>query len=346
VTGIRTCFDAVNAEGGINGRQLKLVVLDDGYEPDRALANMRTLLDDQKVFGVVGNVGTPTAKVTVPFAVENQCLFFAPFTGASFLRKVPPERYVYNYRASYMEETAAIVHYFVDIREIPAGKIAVFAQNDSYGDEGYNGVTRALRTYGVRPEQVLRVSYDRNSIQISDAVETLAARGDEVQAVVMVATYKPAARFVKQLKDRGISLQFAALSFVGSEAMSEEFREIGAQYAEGVVVTQVVPFYQSSATGVIRYRDMLRRFHPEAQPGFVSLEGFIAAQCLVEGLKRVQGDLTTEHLIDALDSMRDLDLGIGPIVNFGPSKHQVSDHVWGTILDASAEFHPLDLQQP
>jgi serine/threonine protein kinase/ABC-type branched-subunit amino acid transport system substrate-binding protein len=346
VLGIRTCFDAVNAEGGINGRALKLVVLDDGYEPERALANMRELFDEHKVFGVIGNVGTPTAKVTVPYAIEHRYLFFAPFSGASFMRTSPPERYVYHYRAGYADETAALVKYFVEMKEIPAGKIAVFAQNDSFGDEGFDGVTRALRAYGVRADDVLRVRYDRNSVRISDAVQTVATQQDQVQAVIMVATYKPAARFVKDLKEQGSTMQFAALSFVGSEAMAEEFREIGPEFADGVIVTQVVPFYHSSATGVIRYRDMLRKYHPEAQPGFVSLEGFIAAQCLVEGLKRVKGDLTTETQIDALDSIRDLDLGIGPIVSFGPSKHQVSDYVWGTVLDASAQYRTLDLQRP
>jgi ABC-type branched-subunit amino acid transport system substrate-binding protein len=239
-----------------------------------------------------------------------------------------------------------MVKYFVEMTEIPAGKIAVFAQNDAFGDEGFDGVTQALRQYGVRADDVLRVSYDRNSVRVSEAVETLAARQADVQAVIMVATYKPAARFIKDLKERGNEMRFAALSFVGSDAMAEEFREIGPEYADGVIVTQVVPFYQSSATGVMRYRDMLRKYHPEAQSGFVSLEGFIAARLLVEGLKRVKGDLTTETLIDALDSIRDLDLGIGPIVSFGPSKHQVSDYVWATVLDASAQYRTLDLQRP
>lgn len=344
VLGIRACFDAVNAEGGINGRRLNLVVLDDGYEPERAIANMRELFEEHRVFGVIGNVGTPTAKVTVPYAVEKRYLFFAPFTGASFMRTVPPERYVYHYRAGYANETAALVRYFVETKGIHPNQIAVFAQNDSYGDDGFDGVTRALKAHGVPAEDVLRVNYDRNTTRVAAAVETLAARQEQIRAVIMVATYKAAARFVKELKDRGSNMQFAALSFVGSDAMSEEFREIGAEYADGVIVTQVVPFYQSNATGVIRYRETLRKYHPEAQPGFVSLEGFIAAQCLVEGLKRVEDELTTETLIDALDSIQNLDLGIGPIVSFGPSRHQVSDHVWGTILDAAAEYHTLDLE--
>jgi ABC-type branched-subunit amino acid transport system substrate-binding protein len=253
---------------------------------------------------------------------------------------------VYNFRAGYADETAALVRYFVETKEISPRQIAVFAQNDSYGDEGFRGVTDALRKYGVRAEDVLRVSYDRNSVQVSDAVAALAERQDRVKAVVLVATYKPAARFVKAMKDRGSELVYGALSFVGSEAMSEEFREIGPEYADGVIVTQVVPYYDSAATGVIEYRDTLRKYHPEARPGFVSLEGFIAARCLVEGLKRVRGDLTTESLIDALDSIRELDLGIGPLISFGPSRHQASNRVWGTILDDSADFRALDLERP
>ena len=346
VLGIRTCFEAINHEGGVGGRQLKLVVLDDGYEPEKALANMRELFEERKVFGVIGNVGTPTAKVTVPYAVENRYLFFAPFTGASFMRGSPPARYVYHVRAGYADETEALVKYFVEMQEIAADSIAVFAQHDSYGDDGFDGVARALRKHGVRPADIPRVNYDRNSIQVDAAVNELIELGDNVQAVVMVATYKPAARFVKAMKQRGSEARFATLSFVGSEAMSEEFRELGPEHAEGVIISQVVPFYHSGATGVIRYRDMLSKYYPEARPGFVSLEGFIAAQCLTEGLKRVSGNLDTESLIDALDSIRDLDLGIGPIVSFSPSRHQVSDHVWGTVLDASATFRPLDLTRP
>ena len=345
VIGIRTAFETINAAGGINGKQLKLVVLDDGYEPERAIENMHKLIDDHQVFGIIGNVGTPTALQTVPYAVDNKILFFAPFTGASFLRKNPPERYVYNYRAGYGDETSKIVKYFVDVKEIPADRIAVFAQNDSFGDEGFNGVTQALRAYGVRPDDVIRVGYDRNTVQVGDAVKTLVDRKDEVDAVVMVSTYKPTARFVQQMKQQGMDdVNFAALSFVGSEAMSQEFREIGPEYGEGVIVTQVVPFYESRATGVINYREMLSRFHPEAKPGFVSLEGYIAAECLIAGLQGVEGNLTTESLVDALDSVRDLDLGIGPIIRFGPSRHQASHQVWGTVLDASAEYQTLDLQ--
>jgi serine/threonine protein kinase/ABC-type branched-subunit amino acid transport system substrate-binding protein len=346
VLGIRTCFQAVNDNGGINGKKLKLVALDDGYEPERALANMKELFDKREVFGVIGNVGTPTAKVTVPFAVENRRLMFAPFTGASLLRKDPPARYLYNYRAGYADETAALIDYFVKYRDIAPNQIAVFAQNDAFGDDGFRGVADALREYDIRNDDILRVGYDRNSVRISSAVKTLTENMNRIKAVIMVATYKPAAKLVQEMKDRGADMQFAALSFVGSRSLSQEFVEIGPTYAEGVIVSQVVPHFKSNSTGVIAYRDLLHRYHPEARPSFVSLEGFIAAECLVEGLKRVEGPLTTESLVDALDQIRDLDLGIGPIISFGPSKHQASNRVWGTKFDVEANLQELDLTRP
>ncbi len=153
VAGIRTVFDSVNDEGGINGRKLKLIVLDDGYEPDRALANMRDLYEKRKVFAIVGNVGTTPAEKTAPYAIAHKLLFFAPCTGAAFLRRDPPDRYIFNYRASYAEETAALVDYFVKVRRIPANRIAVFAQNDAYGEDAFQGAARALRNTGCFPNR-------------------------------------------------------------------------------------------------------------------------------------------------------------------------------------------------
>ena len=344
VLGIRTCFNAVNDAGGIHGRKLELVVLDDGYEPDRAIANMKELFEDRKVFAVIGNVGTPTAEVTVPYALENQRLFFAPYTGAGLLRQDPPDRYVFNYRASYADETAAMVQYFIDIKEISPDQIAVFAQNDAYGDDGFRGVVVALRNYGIREKDILRVGYERNSVQVSEAIERIVENSDRIQAIVMVPTSTVAARFIQQVKARGVEVLFGIVSFVGSDLLAEEFRAVGPEYGEGVIVTQVVPHFQSGATGVIRYRELLGKYYPEARPGFVSLEGFIAAECLAEGLKEAGPDLTTERLVDALESVRDLDLGVGPIVSFGPSRHQASSKVWGTILNSSGTFEMLELE--
>ncbi len=344
VVGIRTLFDSVNDEGGIDGKKLKLTVLDDGYEPDRALANMRELFYKRKVFAIVGNVATANAEVTAPYAISHHLLFFAPCTGAAFLRHDPPDRYVFNYRASYAEETAALVHYFVKIRRIPANRIAVFAQNDSYGEDGFQGAARALRGYGIRPEDIIRAGYERNTLQVGEAVEKMVQHRAQIDAIVMLPTYGAGVQFAKMLKDRKMNVALGTVSLAGGTTLAMLFREMGPQYGEGLIATQVVPHYQSGATGVIRYRQLLHKYHPEAEPGFLSLEGFIAAECLVEGLKRTGPDLTSEKLIDSLESIRDLDLGIGPIINFGPSRHQASKKVWGTVLDRDRNFQNLDLE--
>ncbi len=341
--GIRACFARVNDEGGIHGRKLELRVLDDGYNPDRALANMVELFDKRHVFAVLGNVGTPTARVAAPYAVEHKYLFFAPFTGASLLRNDPPDRYVFNYRASYADETSAMVKYFVDELRVPAESIAVFAQNDSYGDDGFHGVAKSMRAYGVREEDVLRIGYERNQLNIDAAVTGVLDGSRDIKAIIMVPTYKVAAKFVKRIRETQPEMLFGAVSFVDGKALAEEFQETSPEFGEGVIVTQVVPHYQSNATGVLRYREALKKYYPEYQPGFVSLEGFIAASCLVEGLKEAGPELNTESLIDALESIDRLDLGIGPIISFSPSRHQASSKVWATRLDAKGEFENIDI---
>ncbi len=172
---LETCFDDVNARGGVAGRKIRLVALDDGYEPDRALANMNLLFDKHKAFAFIGNVGTPTAEKTLPFALGKQMLFFGPFTGAKLVRKDPPDRFVFNYRASYEEETAAILKYLVEIKKIRPDQVAVFAQQDGYGDSGFSGVVKMLRKLGGDPDKLLRVGYARNTVDVADAVKKIVA---------------------------------------------------------------------------------------------------------------------------------------------------------------------------
>lgn len=339
--GLDTCFEAINEQGGVHGRHIRLVSLDDKYDPDKALANMIELRQDRGVFAVVGNVGTPTAAKTLPYAIENKLLFFGGFSGANLLRNVPPDRYVFNYRASYEEETEQIVRYLMKKRGIRSEEIAVFAQQDGYGDDGFRGVVKAID----RPaEQILRVGYERNTLQVQDAVDTIAKK-PEIRAVVMVATYKPAARFIQKLKDANAKrdLIFTNVSFVGSLALAEELRERG-DYAEGVLVTQVVPPIDSSATAVLKYRAALKKYHPNAVHSFVSLEGYLAGLLLVEGLKKSGDNLTTERLVDSLESLKDVDLGTGATLTFGPSRHQASHKVWGTRLDRTGAYKVLDME--
>ena len=340
--GLETCFLDVNESGGIHGRELKLVALDDGYEPSRTVANMAELLFERKVFAILGNVGTPTAEVALPLALEQKVPFFGAFTGADILRQQPPDRYVFNYRASYAEETAAIIEYFLDVVGLKPSQIAVFAQEDSFGDAGYRGVasTLARRGHGDSPT---RLGYRRNTIAVEAAVHEILERHEEVRAMVLVATYRAAAELIRQIEDAGRSLTYASLSFVGSRAFAEELREMGPQYPQGVVVTQVVPHFRSAEAGVARYRQLLARHYPAEQPGFVSLEGYLVGRIFAEALRRAGADLTVEGFVDAVESISDLDLGIGARIRYGPDRRQGTSRVWGTVLDSSASYRELAL---
>jgi serine/threonine protein kinase/ABC-type branched-subunit amino acid transport system substrate-binding protein len=343
-TGIESCFKATNEAGGVHGRKLALLPLDDGYEPERAQANMREFTSKRLVFGVIGNVGTPTAQAALPVALEHHLPFFGAFTGAPLLRRDPPDRYVFNYRASYTDETAVLVRYLVNQQKIDPKEIAVFAQQDGYGDAGFAGVVKTFRQMDRDPEKILRVGYARNTVDVDEAVARIIANPTYIKGIIMVGTYKPTARFIQRLRDKGRAPVFASVSFVGSEALAEELKAMGPHYAEGVIVSQVVPHPESQSSLVIKYRQALAKYFPEQQPSFGSLEGFIAASLLVEGLRRNTGAPTHDALVDSLESIQNLDLGTGAQLSYGPSRHQASSKVWGTILDRSAKYQPLELE--
>jgi ABC-type branched-subunit amino acid transport system substrate-binding protein len=342
--GIETYLKHLNeTAGGIHGRQLKLLALDDAYEPERCVATMKDMINQRPVFLFAGNVGTPTAEVALPLALEHKRIFFGAYTGAGLLRRDPADRYVFNYRASYAEETAAIVNYLLTVTRVKPDEIAVFAQQDGYGDAGFSGVAKALRKTGFDARRIVRVGYARNSMDLDAAVSGLLEHRDQIKAVVMVPTYRQAAAFVKRVMDQGMSPIFTSVSFVDSDALADALRELGPKYAKGVIVTQVVPFFRSGATGVLEYRERLARYFPAEQPGFVSLEGYIAARVLCSGLEKAGPDLTTEKLVDALETIHGLDFGIGTQISYSPSEHQGSHKVWAAILDGKGQFHNFEL---
>lgn len=344
-TGIEVAFAAQNEAGGVHGRRLSLVAVDDGLEPGRTAAAMRDLVETRRVFGIVGNVGTATAEVAVPYANEKGVLFFGAVSGAKLLRHNPPDRFVFNFRASSAEETAAIVRYLVEVRRVAPERIAVFGQDDAFGDAGFDGVAKILRQYRRDPARTLRLRYKRNTADVEDAVRALASHGREVGAVVMIATYKAAARFIERVRDANLDhLVLANVSDVDANALADELAQLGPGYADGVVVTQVVPSPTAAATTILRYQAELRKHAPGERPASLSLEGWIAARLLIEGLQRAGRSLTTAALIDALESLRGLDLGIGAALGFGPSEHQASHTVWGVVLDGKGALRPLELQ--
>lgn len=342
--GIDTAFNRVNDAGGVDGRMLRLIAADDGYEPTRTVETMKQLYDRDQVFGIIGNVGTPTATVAVPYALERQLLFFGAFSGANVLRRDPPDRYVFNYRASYAEETDAVVRYLVKVRRIPPKQIAVFAQQDTYGDSGFAGVAKAMRALSPRDSTVLRLNYKRNTVDVDEAIAQLRASKTPIKAVVMVATYRAAAKFIEKTQSLYPGLLYTNVSFVGSTALADELMLLGPRYANGVIVTQVVPAVSGYSSVVLEYKAALAKYFPGEAPDYVSLEGYVAANVLIQALKRAGPQLDTEKLVDTLESMGNLDMGLGASLKFGRAEHQASHKIWGTALDETGKYQAIELE--
>jgi len=362
--GVDTAFWLANQQGGVHGRKLNLVALDDGYEAARVPDTMKDLIETRKVFAVIGNVGTPTSAVAAPYASQQKTVFFGAFTGAPVLRQDPPDRYVFNYRASYREETAATIRYLAQVQKMPLDQIVVFAQEDSFGDAGYDGVSKAVRQLG-HPREVLRVGYKRNTSDVDAALAQVLRYHDRteathvasstevihvvkhpVKAVLMVATYRAASKFIQKMREvprLGKPIVFN-VSFVGTEALADDLKSADPSLCSNVYVTQVVPPFDSGATGVRRYREALTKYQPQAQPGFVSLEGFIVGSTFVEALQRTGPALSTEKLVDSLEQFKSVDLGFGAQLSFSLSEHQGSHKVWGTRLDDKCKVLPADLE--
>jgi branched-chain amino acid transport system substrate-binding protein len=351
--GIETAFNVANAKGGVSGRQLRLIAADDGYEPARAAVTMKQLYERDQVFGLVGNVGTPTAVVALPYALDRKMLFFGAFTGAGLLRNDPPDRYVFNYRASYAEETAAVVNYLVKLRRLLPEQIAVFAQQDAYGDSGFAGVEKAIRSLrGGNESPILRLNYQRNTVDVEDAVAQLQQNNAQLQqkrhlpikAVIMVPTYRAAAKFIEKTRDLYPDMIYTSVSFVGSTALADELMLLGKRYATGVIVTQVVPAVDGHSSLVLDYKSALAKYFPGDAPDYVSLEGYVDANVLIAALQRNGPQLDTEGLVGTLENLRDLDIGLGTPVTFSRSEHQGVHKVWGTQLDETGHYQPIDLQ--
>ena len=336
--GVLTGLERVNRAGGVKGRQLRLIALDDGYEPTRTAPNMRKLIEKEQVLAVIGNVGTPTAIAAIPIANEQKTLLFAPFTGAGVLRKAPPDRYVINYRASYAEETAAMIDPLIKIGHLKPKEIAFFTQRDGYGDAGFVGGIAALKRHGLKDENaVVHARYERNTLAVENALANILFASPPPRAVIMVGAYAPCAKFITLAKESGMEALFLNVSFVGSAPLA---RELGNK-APHVIVTQVVPHPQEKNLLIVKeYHEDLQKMDQPTTPTFGSLEGYIASRIFVKALKNVQGQPTRENIIDALEGLKAFDIGLGKPLHLTAIKHQASHRVWPTIL-RSGQFVPF-----
>ena len=329
--GLLAAFEEVNRTGGVHGYALRLESLDDRYEPEAALNNTRSLIHEHKVFALVGAVGTPTSIAAQPVSTEAGVPYIAPFTGAEFLRDTQRAPNVINLRASYYQETEEMVARLSE--DLGIQRIGILYQNDSFGRAGLKGLRTAVERRGWK--LIEEVSYTRNTEAVK--IAALDLRRADVDAVVIVGAYKPAANMIRWARRLNFNPYFINISFIGSSALAQELGSAGA----GVYITQVVPFPFSSKLPVIsKYHAALAQVDPASSPSFVSLEGYLAGRLVIEGVRLAGANPTRQGFLQALREAGTIDLDGFPL-NYGAKDNQGSDQVYLTRLDASGHFHSV-----
>jgi len=321
--GLKAAIDEVNEKGGVGGRKIVLKSMDDAYEPEKCVECTSKLIEeDGGVFALAGYVGTPTAKVAIPIVQEAKVPLIGAFTGAMLLRD-PVQKYVFNVRASYNDETESLLEY---LTKKGAKKIAVFYQNDSFGQAGLSGVEKAVAKRNMTI--AAKSSFERNTLAVKSGLATIMAA--EPDAIIMVGPYKPTAEFVRQARAAGLKSELATISFVGTENL---IADLGAD-SEGVLISQVVPSPADAGLRLTQeYQAALKKSSPDATPSYVSFEGYINGRVLIAGLQKAGAEPTREQLVEALNAMAKVDLG-GMNVAFSAQNHQASGTVFLTRVKA------------
>ena len=329
--GITAAFAEANRDGGVHGRRLELVFLDDAYEPETAVVNTQRLIEEHRVFALIGAVGTPTSRSAAPVASAAGIPYVAPFTGAAFLRD-PEFPNVINLRASYDQETEEMVERLIG--DLGIDRISVMYQDDSFGRAGYRGVRAALERRGMEP--VSTGVYSRNTTAVKTGLMDI--RRTDPGAVILVGAYQPVAAFIKWARHTGFDPVFVTISFVGSNALVNELGKGGA----GVIVTQVVPFPTGEAPPVVgSYARALAAHDAYAAPGFVSFEGYLAGRLAIAALRRCGEEVTRSAFLEVLRGDEPIDLD-GFELRYGENDNQGSDIVFLTMIDAGGRYREVD----
>jgi branched-chain amino acid transport system substrate-binding protein len=332
--GIRAAFAEGNRAGGVKGRQLELISLDDGYEPNKSIEMTRRLIEVDKVFALVGPVGTPTSAATQPIAAQAGVPFIGPFTGAEFLRN-PFQPNVVNVRASYFQETEAMVERLTKDRGIT--RISILYQDDAFGRAGLAGVQKALDARGMKPAS--EGTFERNTIAVKTAL--LSIRKGNPEAIIMIGPYKPCAEFIKLARQIKLDALYINISFVGSNALAKELGPSGA----GVVITQVVPFPEDVSIPVVaRYQAAMKALEPDSKPGFGSLEGYIVGRLVILALEKIPGEPTRQALLDTILTTS-FDLG-GVKLVYGTNDNQGMDDVFLTVIQPDGTLKAVSSLKP
>ncbi len=341
LAGIEAYFNRINSNGGIHGEKIRLIVEDDKYEPVLAAPNMRRLIKAHGVIAVIGNVGTPTAVVTVPIAIENRVPFIGAITGAPLLRQTPPNRYIFNYRSSYSEEAASMIEGLLSAGIKPQ-EIAFFTQRDSYGDAGYDGAITALQEHSASDVHSLAYGrYKRNTLNVEGALATILDAPVKPRAIIMAGSYAPSAKFIKLAKEDLPDCLFLNMSFVGSAPLLKKLNG----ETDNVIITQVVPDYDSDIPIAKEFKKDLAGLNNITEPNFVSFESYIVANIFVHALQSIDNDLLTrEKLVDALHDLSELDIGLNLNITYSKEKHQAVHKVWPMKI-SNGRFIPFNWEQ-
>jgi branched-chain amino acid transport system substrate-binding protein len=326
--GAEVYFDALNAAGGIHGRKVKLLTADDKYEANAAAANTEHFINEDHVFALFGYVGTPTSVAAMPIFVREKVPFFAPFTGAEILRN-PVNHDIFNIRASYFDETEHLVDQLV---ALSITHIAVFYQNDAYGEAGLAGVKRALEKRHLSVDALATVQ--RNSTEVTKAAQTLLAA--QPQAIIQISAYQSCAALIRAMKQKGYAGQFLNVSFVGSQALADILGPAGV----GVEISQVVPFPYKPEIQIVReYQRAMEAAGDGKKIDYSSLEGYIAAKVFSEGMRRAGANPTREGLISALETITPTNFDLGGFdVEFSAKSHSGSKFVDETMILPNRTF--------
>ena len=330
--GILAAFEEVNSIGGVYGREVHLIHLDDVYEPDRAVSNTRELIEKQNVFAIIGEVGTPTSRAGVNISEEAGVPFIAPFTGAGFLRDRDRFKTVINIRASYQQEINEMIERLTQDRRI--SRIAVLYQNDSFGRVGYNGATNALKIYGL--QLVGRSVYPRNTTAVKTALYDLMIKNPE--AIIVVGAYDPVATAIKWAHKVDFKPIFMTISFVGGNALASS---LGKQDFPDVYMTQVVPdFLATNSEVALQYREAISTFRPGESYGFGSFEGYLAARVTIEALKQCGREVDRDCFLNKFNQTNEITVGDMDFY-FGEFDNQGSDEVFLTQFVSEEGFVPV-----
>jgi branched-chain amino acid transport system substrate-binding protein len=329
--GILAAFAEINAKGGVHGRRLELTSRDDGYDPDRSVAQTVKLIEEDRVFALIGAVGTPTTTATAPIAKARNVPVIGPFTGAGFLR-APDLPNVVNIRASYRAEAEEWIKHLTE--DLHLKSIAIFYQDDSFGRDGLDGVKLALEKRGM--ELTAEGTFERNTRAVGSALRTL--KRAEPEAVVMVGPYGPCAEFIKLARKSAFNPIFVNISFVGANALAKELGSDG----QGVVVSQVVPFpWNTSVKLVADYQAAERLLDPNLKPDFVSLEGYLSGRLVASALEKAGPNPTRTDLLRVIHEVGRFDIS-GTILTFGPNSYDAPSQVFLTVIQRDGTFEAVD----